>query len=204
MKKFLSILLSFVFLIAATSVQSQSTDHKRKYGFGLTLSEVSKLNTTIDSRLPTQTILIPIRLTNKIRIEPEIGFLQFKRESSDENSKSQLTERIKQLGVGICQLTSQNSFEFYYGARFGYISYSSKDEYVSGNFIDRDEESGSGFYISPVLGGEYYFSKHFSVGGEVQLKYSDLDFEEGIGTDKEETSLSRISTSGIICIRIYF
>jgi hypothetical protein len=33
----------------------------------------------------------------------------------------------------------------------------------------------TGFFVGPVLGGEYAFSERFSLGAELQLRYTSLD-----------------------------
>jgi hypothetical protein len=40
--------------------------------------------------------------------------------------------------------------------------------------MEKDELNSCGFHLAPALGGEHYFSDHFSLGGEAQFVYTSV------------------------------
>jgi len=95
-------------------------------------------------------------------------------------------------------LKKYSPFTLYYGARVGYITQTLTDE----NGSETDEVSSSGFYIAPVLGGEHYFSDHFSLGGEAQIIYASVSTKPDEGNWEQD--LSAINTRVLVYIRFFF
>ncbi len=60
------------------------------------------------------------------------------------------------------------------------------------------EDNGSGFLITPIVGGEYFFSDYFSLGGEVHFEWSQLNIDELDRVDNDEenytSTLNRLNT----------
>ena len=145
------------------------------------------------------------------RIEPEIGFFRSSSEieqNGDNGSyDSKSTLKSFHVGVGIFPMVSQEKSKLYYGARLGIIRNSSSREssYSYEGYSDSDEDSNkaSGFYVAPTIGGEYFLSNHFSLGGEAQLRYSTFS-EEGDDNNNAELSASSTATKALIFIRFYF
>ncbi len=207
MKKKLLIVTLLFFLIVSTNVYSQSTtnNYQTRIGLGITYTYYKEsFIYIINEGILIPTIFIPIKVSPKFRIEPEIGFYRISDHYSDKYSNHKTTEKIFQIGVGLCPVVTKNSFDFYFGSRIGYLYISLSDEYISNAYLDKDKGSAKGFYISPVLGGEYYFSKHFSLGGEVQVKYSRYNLEEKENSDKSNSTFSKFLTYSTVIIRIYF
>lgn len=95
-------------------------------------------------------IYIPIIVSPKFRLEPEIGFWWL--------SRSGYSSTILRIGWGMFSIERKKQTNLYQGLRVGVIL---KDDYTSTTDI----------FIGPALGGEYLFSSHFSLGGEAQLNF---------------------------------
>lgn len=133
-------------------------------------------------------IYAPIDVTPGFRIEPSVRFFSSESESQTQSSSfgSTTTTTVKskgdqrELAVGLFGKTSiGESVRLYYGARAAYIDVETKLRIVTrfASFDDRVEEESSmdGYRISPTLGFEYLINEHFSLGGEAEWFYQDLD-----------------------------
>lgn len=124
-------------------------------------------------------IYAPIDITPRFRIEPSIRFQSFESSSRTELPFGEDIE-FKQEGdqwefaVGAFGLAPvADKLRLYYGARLAYID--SETEVL---WNSQSERAGSdGYRISPTLGFEYMFSEHFSIGGEAEWFYQELDSE---------------------------
>jgi outer membrane autotransporter protein len=133
-------------------------------------------------------IYAPIDVTPAFRIEPSIRFVSSESESQVQTASfgSPVTTAVKsdtdqlELAVGLFGKTSLGeSVRLYYGARAAYIDSDTKQRIATsfGTFEDVSEEESSldGYRISPTLGFEYLINEHFSLGGEAEWFYQDLD-----------------------------
>ena len=185
-------LMAFSFIYA----QERTNIKKNNLGVGVTISDIKELFQFISSDVGiAPTIFIPINISPTFRIEPEFGLYMSTLESNDESDKLKLGNL--NLGIGFFPMINKKNIKIYYGPRVGLI-YSSSNEYYNDT---KSEISGIGFYIAPVVGGEFYFAKHFSLGGEGQLKYSYSSLKED---DDEKGSSLILSTRTLVFIRFYF
>jgi hypothetical protein len=134
-------------------------------------------------------IYAPIDVTPGFRIEPSIRFVDSESESQTQSSSFGLpiTASVKsesdqrELAVGLFGKASLGeSVRLYYGARAAYIDNETKLRIATsflGTIEDVVEEESSldGYRISPTLGFEYLITEHFSLGGEAEWFYQDLD-----------------------------
>jgi len=128
-------------------------------------------------------IYAPIDVTPGFRVEPSIRF--FNSETDNEQSDPTLATassnaHTREYALGLFGVSGVGeSVRIYYGARGAYIDSESKTRLVSsfGGVIvtDEFESSSNGYRISPTLGFEYAFNRHFSIGGEAEWFYQDLD-----------------------------
>jgi hypothetical protein len=134
-------------------------------------------------------IYAPIDVTPGFRIEPSIRFVSSDSDSQTQSSsfgfptttsvKSQSDQR--EFAVGLFgKVSIAESVRLYYGARAAYIDNETKQR-ITATFgtiedvVDEQESSLDGYRISPTLGFEYLINQHFSVGGEAEWFYQDLD-----------------------------
>ena len=133
-------------------------------------------------------IYAPIDVTPAFRIEPSIRFFDSESESQTQSSSfgSPITTSVKsasdqrELAVGLFGKASLGeSVRLYYGARAAYIDNETTLRIATrfGTLEDVVEEESSldGYRISPTLGFEYLINEHFSLGGEAEWFYQDLD-----------------------------
>jgi hypothetical protein len=157
-------------------------------------------------------IYAPIDVTPAFRIEPSIRFFDAESESQTQSSSFGLpiTTSVKsasdqrELAVGLFGKASLGeSVRLYYGARAAYIDVETKLRILSrfGTFEDLVEEESSmdGYRISPTLGFEYLINEHFSLGGEAEWFYQDLDSDisrtdvaTGTATSKSNGTATRL------------
>jgi hypothetical protein len=187
----------FFVLICFSNISFAQSSNK--VGVGIALFDVHQFIEVITSQgtSVSSTITLPIVTSPNFRIEPEVGFFR----ASDEEKNGETIEETTtswRIGVGLFPQKTFDDFTLYYGGRVGYLSQSQSHEQP--NF--KSEQSASGFYIAPAIGGEHNFSDHFSLGGEAQLVYSSVTVKPDEG-DWEE-SLSVLNTRALVFFRFYF
>ncbi len=189
---------SFIMLLVMTSFFLSNFLHaqeeRSRIGFGVSLGkeiivgagEVMQL-TLFD--FPS--FYLPINLSSNFRFEPEIGYYRYSASDGDWND----SYNIFKIGCGIFYITRKGKVDIYCGARLGLISTSYSYESQWGD----EEDSKTDFYVGPAIGGEYFFTKHLSLGGEIQFNYISMG-----QWDDEEGSASVIRTKPLIFVRWYF
>ena len=111
------------------------------------VADNNKLGVGVSVAGTSTTVRAPIKLDDKMRLEPFIGF-----EYINKNSSSNTNFEI---GTGFHLLQAINSnINAYYG---GYVGY-----------IDR---GNSGLELGPVAGVEYAFNPQFTLGAEVRVDF---------------------------------
>jgi hypothetical protein len=141
---------------------------------------------------------MPIRISPGFRIEPEFGLWRYSYSRDGGDRKSTYT--VLSLGCGIFPMTNKGKVNIYYGGRLGFLSISESYKNKWDGHIETDDDSKTDFYIGPVIGGEYLFTDHLSLGGEVQLNYTSY----GRYNEDVDVSESLISTKTLIFVRWYF
>lgn len=183
-----------VFLLSASMIEAQEDT---KVGLGVAIVDLQQLLEA--STLETNaTISIPIITSSGFRLEPEIGLFTTTQKAEYEGSSSEYTVTSWSIGLGLFSQKEYGDFNLYYGGRVGYMSkkVSMESSFSSG------EETTSGFYIGPAIGGEHNFSKHFSLGVEAQFGYALLTNEE---EDRPyDIDLSIFNTRALVFFRFYF
>ncbi|MCK4447446.1 MAG: outer membrane beta-barrel protein [Candidatus Marinimicrobia bacterium] len=195
MKRQILILSLFMFLIWNNAYTQESTQQKQvQFGLGIGISDIQKDIAPVFSNIriaPTvPNVFLPINISPKLRVEPEIGYIQ----TSNERTNYESSSKIFSIGLGIFPMTLKCAINIYYGARIGFI-HATSQETLNGESY---EGSGNGFYVAPTIGGEYYLSNSLTFGGESQLRY--VSYKE---KDKESTS-TFMGTRTIFFIRVYF
>ena len=153
-------------LFAATSVQAQN---RGQFGLGVGLS--SSFIGELSSQF-TPTVYVPIMAGDQVMIEPGLGLIRV----SDDNS----TETLLALQVGILfMIHSGQDDRIYLGPRIGLLR-------QSVSIDDPDvEDSEANFSLAGVAGGEFFLRELFSLGGEVGLRYFDVDNGSLLSTTAE-------------------
>ncbi len=192
-------------------VEEDATPQTR-IGIGVRVNDVldNLLALNDDSELGTAgalgiAILLPIDLNGVIRIEPELGFSSFSLnlEVDGEDDVESSANRVR-LGLGVMALLQQPDLTFTAGGRVRYTRQSS--EQPSFGFPDggddTDELVSSVLAIGPVVGGEYFFSRRFSLGAEAGLFYQSFGSE--FNGEESDADVSTIQTTGSVFVRFFY
>jgi hypothetical protein len=108
-----------------------------------------------------QTIYLPIKVSEDVRVEPFIAYTKTSRTGSAAGE-----DFGSIVGIGIFGIKPKgDALNVIYGARLGHQSF--KQEYT-GTFSYRS----SGYLLSPTVGFEYFVTKSFAVGAEVAITYT--------------------------------
>lgn len=78
-----------------------------------------------------------------------------------------------------------------------------KDEYLTWNDDDVEETKALRISVGPAVGAEYFLGDHFSIGGEISVKYMNYKIKyTETGRDNEKYTL--INTDSGLLLRFYF
>jgi len=199
MRRQILILSLFMFLIWNNVYTQESTQQKQvQFGLGVGIADIRDIIQLFSDAGIAPQVFLPINISPKFRIEPGIGYFQ----TSSERTNWESSSKTLSLGLGIFPMTLKGDINFYYGARLGLMHVTSSYKESHNGYSYSDEASGNGFYIAPTIGGEYYLSNSFTLGGEAQLRY--VSYKEKDEDDDEETTSKITSTRAIFFIRIYF
>lgn len=191
MKKVSFILLFAVsFFLASNLIHAQEKENR--IGIGVSIGR--QIIEEMEYRAFEYTrFYVPIIVSSHFRLEPEIGYYRYSGSGEDwKESRKRLS-----IGCGIFFITRKGKVDIYYGARLGLISTS----YFYETTTYLRDESRTDFYIGPAIGGEYFFSNHFSLGGEIQINHISIgQWSDEIG----DASESIIRIKPLVFVRWYF
>ncbi|OQX95237.1 hypothetical protein B6I21_06470 [candidate division KSB1 bacterium 4572_119] len=200
MKKILTILLISICVFAFTSntmAQTNQVAKKPKIGIGVSISDIKDIYQLFSSGPTAPQIFFPVKFSSSFMIEPGFGYFQVK----EEGGSSESTTSIYSFGIGLFPMNHNGSLTYYYGIRLGLTGGSSKYEYSSGDYTDEEKSTISGYFAAPAVGAEYFFSEHFSLGGEAQFRYITYTEEED---GEDDSTYTMMGTRTLLFIRWYF
>ncbi|MFQ6615882.1 MAG: outer membrane beta-barrel protein [Fidelibacterota bacterium] len=190
-RNMISLFIVFLLVQGRGFSQDATKQGQTKWGIGIALvgGGIGSLLElfAFDDGIAGPAIFIPIDLSPRFRLEPEIGLLTSS--SSDDGYSSSST--ALSLGLGLLPMSRAGNVNVYYGGRLGITRSSSSYEYDG----DSEKDSESAFFVAAVGGGEYLLANRFTLGGEAQLRRFSL------GGDTESAT---ISTRGLLFVRFYF
>ncbi len=191
--------------------QSLSLTHVERPMLGLGVAigkEVSTLGDFSDPvvsvhQVDFPSIYLPIRVNPGLKIEPEFGLMRY---TIDASSVDQ-TFSIMLIGAGAFFLMNVGPVDLSWGLRFAMIKESYDHDGAADYTVTRND-----MVYGPALGGEYFFTRNFSLGGEVQFNYVKLGEIETDGDDApnngtaedEKIKQSILRTKPLIFVRWYF
>lgn len=192
----------FILIILLLFVGTGFAQESTKTGVGVAIIDLQKLFevNTANGFGSNAAITVPIIISPSFRLEPEVGFSSAKQEATISGTTLEASVTMWNIGVGIFPQKIYEDFTLYYGGRVGYISQKMTDE----TGFDTDEETTSGFYIAPAIGGEHNFSDHFSIGAEAQFVYGSLTNKDEDRDPDYDVDLTLLNTRALIFFRFYF
>ena len=163
------------------------------FGLGFDMEQFKATDMNFSMMAPANKIIFSITPIYNFRFEPEVGYYKITEKESD------LTSKSLSFGIGALGMYQRNKVNIYGGLRFEYTV--STSEYTSTTTGNQTAEN-KGTTIGPVVGAEYLFSQHFSIGGEIGGKYSSLKTTNSQYSDDSEASY--ILTQTGLFLRFYF
>lgn len=121
---------------------------------------------------------------------------------------NEIKNQFVTIGIGIFYSKPIRNTKLHFGGKVGYIKSRNEYKISASMYLFESEDKGKGYLLSPVIGGEYFFSDHFSLGGDVNFEWSSMDDDRKERSDSSEqkysSTIMRYNTIGIFYIRIYF
>ncbi|MFM2208145.1 MAG: hypothetical protein RL213_2120 [Bacteroidota bacterium] len=153
--------------------------------------------------MPTNRLVLNYDPLSKFRIEFQGGYSQaVENDWTPNNQDAESVSSVYVIGlhyvrpVADCKLSA--------GLRYGYFKHSEDDfDYNPNTFeYDKHEDVLTGSFFSPVIGGEYFFSKHFSLGAEFSFIIGNTETDYG-SMNEVNTSASLHKTETALAFRFY-
>ncbi|MGH7637163.1 MAG: outer membrane beta-barrel protein [Gemmatimonadaceae bacterium] len=203
-------ILALVVLVASPAIAQESPAASAgRIGIGVTLNPTTVLADESLGFLPlgVTNFVMPIRLGARATLEPEFGVFRFKEDLTQPGGvASETTLSNYRVGVGLLfNLADRAALIPYVGPRVGLVLTSVEESSTFGGSTTTTTQDQTGFYFGGALGAQHFFTRHFSLGGEVQLLYTSISYdEESSGGTPPDRSQSLISTNGLVTLRWYF
>lgn len=186
------------------------TVEMRKFGFGMKFSAFGMEDLGLTSTLSGGKIFfLSINPVKNFRIEPEFGF--GKSSSKALNISGDLLNKASHVGGSLFYMAQKSNANFYFGPSVSVSKFSNEQEsfqgYVNGvPSYKKEEYNDKDLAFGGILGAEYFFIKHFSLGAELGVFSHKLTQEmpsmTGSGTTEYESNA--LYTTGNIILRAYF
>jgi hypothetical protein len=164
----------------------------------------------------TGMILVPIRVSSRIRLQPALGYWHFSEDVYD--AVSRFEQNLTQWSAGVAlhylfPLTEK--VQTYVGPSFAFNRLSeSQLTAFSPSPPTKRKANRTDKVLSAVAGGEYFFAPRFSMGGEIQIQYlmagnvessiEPLPTPPPVPVPAPEFDASVIQTNGQFVIRWFF
>ncbi len=152
-------------------------------------------------------IYFPLIIGSRFKLEPEFGLLRVSEKTTVGGTSSESSATLTRLGIGAFWVTPiRESFRAYVGPRVGIVRNSESSRF--GTEPER-KVTQTNLVLELATGGEYLFSSHFSLGGEVRLGYINVGESKVTpapappppGVDRSESILT---TNALILLRWYY
>ncbi|TLX76185.1 porin family protein [Labilibacter sediminis] len=195
-----SLVVLLLIFASVNTAYGQDVEEKielKKFGLGLHIEQFKLHELAMDIAIaPANKIVFTITPNNNFRLEPEIGFTQQKDKETDLKAKS------TQVGIGAYGMLQKGKANFYGGLKLEHASISS--EYIHWDTDFKETEKLKRLAVGPVVGVEYFFGEHFSFGGEVGLKFMDIESTDSQYNEDVNSNVSYVTTESGLLVRFYF
>jgi hypothetical protein len=148
---------------------------------------------------------VPVLLGSRVRLEPEFGFVSVSSEFTPAGGAEtfSVSQSVWRYGLNAhVVILERGDLRPYAGLRVGWMRYSSRQTTTTDEF----ETSRGDTYYGLAVGGEYFVSPFFSLGGEIQVNRVSLGDEETTPTPPFPSGDSDTrfwSTNGLVGLRLY-
>jgi hypothetical protein len=224
MKSIASLVLLVLFVSSTVFAQNSdevtlSKSRGTKVGVGIAIAPGGTFLLTDDDGLISFIPLllrVPVNLSN-VKIEPELGVYNFNVRQEAGPSFDENSGTLLRFGAGLFYNAAVSSdASVYVGPKVGLMSISSTREFSNSSGSSQSsktETSQTNIFFGAMVGGEYFFSSHFSIGAEAGLEYISKGDEDRTTTPADPdptptpetvTSGSEIHTKAALTARFYF
>ncbi len=161
--------------LGTTPCPAQDTYPSVGFGAGLDLTPTDGFSLLggLDFSGRPGNIMVPVRVTRRLRVEPRIGYV---RETDDETTSTSTTSQhasLLRLSLGIYYLfPASRSFTAYAGPQLGVRHRSASLRSTLNGSQSSNSASSTDTFLGIATGGEYYFVPQFSLGAEIELVYT--------------------------------
>ncbi|UCC82522.1 MAG: outer membrane beta-barrel protein [Gemmatimonadota bacterium] len=188
-------------LLVALAVPAQAQS-PWKLGIGISLNQLfADLDEESTFAIPINNLHFPVAFGQRLLLEPEVGFTTGKQTVKVLGVEQEFKATVWRLGIGVFyRFPATEDLRVYLGPRFKWIRTTAFED----DGTERTEFAETDISIGAAAGGEYFFSSHFSLGGEAQFNYIDLgepDVEIG---DIVDLRRKIFTTDTAVLIRWYF
>lgn len=196
MKKLFSI-TALLIMISANAQEPDPYVH-RYVGIGIRTSvfQISELSMEM---IPANRLMVSCDPIKYFRTEAHFAAYSRTDELFLGVNKFNLKERSTLFGIGVFGVLPYGDAKFLAGLRLSLNNY--KEEYIRsdefGNPV-KAEDSGNIRIIAPAIGGEYFFSKWFSVGAEFSFMMLKDEFHPWDADAPDTTSTTNITESSLV------
>lgn len=200
--------LAFPTLVALFFVSTVAAAQRNSFyaGIGIALNPAAIVVNNTDMFLPVglMNIFVPLQISPHWRVEPEFGILSIRDNTTSGAASQQQSWQYTRFGTGVFYAWQPiASTQLYTGVRSGLLWYTTTRQTT--NDIPQEQQSAQwSYYTGLCLGGEYYFSPHFSIGAEVQLYYVHIGNRSSTPPARGEAVRDIISNNSLVCARLYF
>lgn len=202
--------LALVVLAASPAVAQESRAATAgRIGIGVTVNPTTVLADESLGFLPlgVTNFVLPIRVSSRVTLEPEFGVFRFTEdETAAGGFENETTLSNYRIGFGLLfNLADRAALIPYVGPRAGVVLTSLEESSTFGGTTTTTSQDQTGFYFGGALGAQHFFTRHFSLGGDVQLLYTTISYDEtASGGTPPDRSQSLISTNGLVMLRWFF
>lgn len=212
MNHFLAFMVALVLLPTQLVGQDTETSQPTKthVGIGISLEPLRLFSigsTLITNAQTPVNIYVPIKTSNTLTVEPELGIFSYSSESGSSGSTTTRSASIVRVGVGVlAAVTSTPTVNVYAGPRVGFYLVNSKSSSSSQFGSSSSETSETDFSLGASLGSEYFVTGHMSIGGEALMTYYIFGEPTQTPSSGTATSLTRnmIASNVLFFLRWYF
>lgn len=187
--------LAVMFLASSANAQQSA----RRIGIGVAIGDitgiaaVTALGTTEDTAA-APSIFVPVQITSRFRVEPEISLFRHSHEEPFEYKVNAV-----EVGIGLFPQRLTESYRLYYGVRVGYVRVKEEEPRRIAGLATRTQTI-DGFFAAPAIGGEYLLSDRFGLGAEAQIRHTAVSGDD----DGDSVKTSATATRVLFTTRFYF
>lgn len=201
--------MSIATFAVAEDASAQAIAKKPRGGLGVSVAPSGFFNLTSAG---VGQLHIPVLINKQLRVEPTLGLLRASTTdaASDQNNNTETTTTTQAIILGVGAFYHWNPAKVtavYVGPRIGATLNSTNAEATVGGQTVTNETSRTDINLALAIGGEYFFAKTASIGGEWSLAYV-ITGDTTVNANGTETTLTAdsgtISTNSSLIFRWYF